>query len=102
MKWEGEGLKILDFDMECRPLSYLGSDYTTDEVTAIAAGWAHEKEIHVWCLGIQCQHGNCTKYHHGSRLTFSISARLRSPSSMRRMASRNCCSTLPITPALAE
>ena len=29
-------LRVLDFDIENRPLSYLGSDFTTAEVTAIA------------------------------------------------------------------
>lgn len=32
-------LRILDFDIENRPLSYLGGDFTTAEITAIAAGW---------------------------------------------------------------
>lgn len=32
-------LKVLDFDIENRPLSYLGSDFTTAEVTAIAWAW---------------------------------------------------------------
>lgn len=39
MKFTGSGLRILDFDCECRPLSYLGSDYTTGEITAIASAW---------------------------------------------------------------
>jgi hypothetical protein len=30
---------ILDFDIENRPLTYLGSDFTTAEVTAIAMAW---------------------------------------------------------------
>jgi len=30
---------VLDFDIENRPLSYLGSDFTTAEVTAIAWAW---------------------------------------------------------------
>jgi len=32
-------LRVLDFDIENRPLSYLGSDYTTAEITAIAWAW---------------------------------------------------------------
>lgn len=44
-------IKILDCDIENRPLSYLGPDYTTGEVTAIAAGWAHEKRVFCWALG---------------------------------------------------
>jgi hypothetical protein len=35
----GRKWHILDFDIENRPLSYLGNDFTTSEVTAIAAGW---------------------------------------------------------------
>lgn len=34
--------RILDFDIENRPLSYLGSDFTTSEITAIAAAWADD------------------------------------------------------------
>lgn len=34
--------RTLDFDIENRPLSYLGSDFTTSEITAIAVGWTDE------------------------------------------------------------
>ena len=34
----GDGARVLDFDVENRPLSYLGQDFTTAEITAIA--WA--------------------------------------------------------------
>lgn len=44
-------LKILDFDIENRPLSYLGMDFTTSDVTAIAAGWTDSNVVHVWALG---------------------------------------------------
>ena len=37
-------LRVLDFDIECRPLSYLGSDFTTGEVTAIASCWVGAPE----------------------------------------------------------
>ena len=40
-----EPLRILDFDIENRPLTYLGSDYTTGDVTAIAWGWADEEAV---------------------------------------------------------
>ena len=65
--WEGSGLRILDFDTENRPLSYLGSDFTTGDVTAIAAGWIGEPRtrIKVWCLGVPCYHGRCEATHHG-------------------------------------
>lgn len=33
------GARILDWDIENRPLSYLGGDFTTSEITAIAWGW---------------------------------------------------------------
>ena len=48
---------ILDFDIENRPLSYLGMDYTTCEVTAIAAswvwptGWDDTEGVDCWLLG---------------------------------------------------
>lgn len=35
--------RILDFDIENRPLSYLGSDFTTSEITAIAASFTDPK-----------------------------------------------------------
>lgn len=46
-----ESKRILDFDIENRPLSYLGMDFTTAEVTAIAAGWTDQKKVYVWALG---------------------------------------------------
>lgn len=45
-------LRILDFDIENRPLSYLGQDYTTAEITAIAACFDGErKTMQCWLLG---------------------------------------------------
>lgn len=46
-------LRILDFDIENRPLAYLGADFTTAEITAIAAGWAADgaQSIQAWLLG---------------------------------------------------
>jgi hypothetical protein len=41
--------KILDFDIENRPLSYLGSDFTTSEITAIAWGFAHHSDESITC-----------------------------------------------------
>jgi hypothetical protein len=43
-------LRVLDFDTESRPLSYLGPDFTTSEVTAIAAGWCGKRDIHCWLI----------------------------------------------------
>jgi len=45
-------LKILDFDIENRPLSYLGMDFTTAEITSIAASFTDEDTIYTWLLGV--------------------------------------------------
>jgi hypothetical protein len=51
----GAPARILDFDTESRPLSYLGSDYTTAELTAIAACWVDKpRSMRVWVLGHEC------------------------------------------------
>ncbi len=45
-------MRVLDFDIENRPLSYLGSDFTTAEVTAIAWAWTDTpEEVTVFLLG---------------------------------------------------
>lgn len=45
-------LRILDCDIENRPLAYLGGDFTTSEITAIAACFDGEpKTMRVWLLG---------------------------------------------------
>jgi hypothetical protein len=45
-------VRVLDFDLENRPLSYLGQDYTTAEITAIAACWDGEPStMQCWLLG---------------------------------------------------
>lgn len=45
-------MRVLDFDIENRPLSYLGSDFTTAEVTAIAWAWTdHPENVTVYLLG---------------------------------------------------
>lgn len=38
--------RTLDFDIENRPLSYLGSDFTTSDITSIAWGWADEEDVY--------------------------------------------------------
>lgn len=43
--------RILDFDIENRPLSYLGGDFTTSEITAIAAGWVDGEGVSSRLLG---------------------------------------------------
>lgn len=42
--------RVLDFDIENRPLSYRGFDRTTSEVTAIAAQFLDENSTHCWVL----------------------------------------------------
>ena len=45
-------MRVLDFDIENRPLSYLGSDFTTAEVTAIAWAWTDTPQnVSVFLLG---------------------------------------------------
>lgn len=45
-------LSILDFDIENRPLAYLGQDFTSAEVTAIAACFVDKpRSMKVWLLG---------------------------------------------------
>ena len=45
-------MRVLDFDIENRPLSYLGSDFTTAEVTAIAWAWTDAPDhVTVYLLG---------------------------------------------------
>lgn len=39
----GEPLRILHFDLECRPLSWYGGDFVTKEVTAVAWSWVGDK-----------------------------------------------------------
>jgi hypothetical protein len=44
--------RILDFDIENRPLSYLGPEFSTAEITAIAACWdGQPKTMRCWLLG---------------------------------------------------
>src|SRR5688572_13747834 len=44
--------RVLDLDIENRPLTYLWSDFTTAEVTAIAWAWADRPEdVTVYLLG---------------------------------------------------
>jgi hypothetical protein len=54
VNYAGTGLRILDFDCEVRPLSYLGADFTTGEVTGIACAWivnGKAKDMQCWLLG---------------------------------------------------
>lgn len=46
-----EPLRILDFDIENRPLTYAGNDFTFGEVTAIAASFGLDLPVQCWLLG---------------------------------------------------
>ena len=68
-QWGGDGIRVLDFDIENRPLSYLGGDFTTGEVTAI--GWqfiGEPRTAEAVLLGVTCQHGSCRLVHYGDSL----------------------------------
>jgi len=43
--------RILDFDIENRPLNYAGEDFTFSEITAIAWQFIGERQHYVLCLG---------------------------------------------------
>ena len=45
-------LKILDFDIENRPLTYMGGDFTSAEVTSIAAGFMGSREVAFWAIDL--------------------------------------------------
>jgi len=55
VKWVRSPLKVLHWDLENRPLSYMGQDYTSGEITAIAASWSDQARVHVWLLGRHTQ-----------------------------------------------
>src|SRR5690348_4789906 len=55
-EYQGPPGCILDFDIENRPLSYLGMDFTTSEITAIACKWIDQpgsptSTVTSWLLG---------------------------------------------------
>jgi hypothetical protein len=43
-------LQVLDFDLENRPLSYLGNDWTSAEITAIGWSLVGEEKVHTLLL----------------------------------------------------
>ena len=49
-KFVGAPLRILDFDVECRPLSWYGGDWVTKEITAVACQWLDRQKAEVWLL----------------------------------------------------
>lgn len=52
MKIGFDAPRILDFDIECRPLGWLGGDFVHSEVTAIATAWADDPEGSIECYNI--------------------------------------------------
>jgi hypothetical protein len=50
IKASNKKLKILDFDLENRPISYAGNDFTFSDVTAIAASFVGSREVKVWAI----------------------------------------------------
>lgn len=51
----GRTARILDFDIENRPISYGGGDFTFSDITSIAAKWIGEDDCMVWLLGVDDQ-----------------------------------------------
>jgi hypothetical protein len=51
LSFGGTTPRTLDFDIEARPLSWLGGDFVTREVTAIAARFLDGDVTYVWALG---------------------------------------------------
>jgi hypothetical protein len=51
LSFGGASPRTLDFDIEARPLSWLGGDFVTREVTAIAASFIGSGDTWVWALG---------------------------------------------------
>ncbi len=57
--------RVLSFDIENRPLSYLGFDRVSAEVTAIAAAWTDDPaNVMVWLLGHYTSHEMLTEFRH--------------------------------------
>lgn len=46
--------RILDFDVECRPLSWYGGDWVSKEVTAIAWGWVSRTDTAKTTGRVEC------------------------------------------------
>jgi hypothetical protein len=45
-------MRVLDFDCECRPLSFMGGDYVTKDITAMAWAWTDQPDdVTVYALG---------------------------------------------------
>lgn len=55
--------RILDFDIENRPLSYWYGDACTAEITSIAASWYGQSRVFVWLLGVHQAQEILTSFH---------------------------------------
>lgn len=62
VEYGGDGASILDFDIENRPSSYLGQDFTTAEITAICAKFVGSPTTHCWLLGRDDMHWALTEF----------------------------------------
>jgi hypothetical protein len=51
LRSSGRELRYLDFDIENRPLTYAGNDFTWGEITAIAASFEGERKVHAFLVG---------------------------------------------------
>jgi hypothetical protein len=52
MRFDFKPNRILDFDIENRPLTYMGNDWTSAEITAIAASFGIDEPVYCWLLPI--------------------------------------------------
>jgi hypothetical protein len=50
MRFEFKAQKVLDFDIEARPITYLGGDFTTRDITAIACSFGLEEQLYCWLI----------------------------------------------------
>jgi len=78
--WTTTGtLKILDIDLENRPLSYLGMDWTSAEITGIAWAWITDEPPQVTALLLQKDEkyrGEHLRKRLSPRATFGMMAEL--------------------------
>lgn len=72
-------LRVLDFDLENRPLSYLGMDWTSAEITAIGWSWIGSDEVEVLLLRRDGRFAdNAGKTYRGDRALAHFAGILRS------------------------
>lgn len=58
---------ILDFDIETRPLTFMGGGFTTDEITSIACSFVGEDNVNVFQMGWFDYKDEAT-FHHAYRI----------------------------------